>query len=100
MKTLQEFLEEQFDQEMMLAVLSGQSKKDADVPSKVRIRPVEIKGTVCYQATATVGQKAIHKNYTHEEVTHLHHRLPRKWFFPASDTGTAQRCFRSCQQEG
>ena len=68
MKTLQEFLEEQFDQEMMLAVLSGQRKKDADVPSKVRIRPVEIKGTVCYQATATVGQKAIHKNYTHEEV--------------------------------
>ena len=42
MKTLQEFLEEQFDQEMMLAVLSGQRKKDADVPSKVRIRPVEI----------------------------------------------------------
>lgn len=69
MKTLQEFLEEQFDQEMMLAVLSGQRKKDADVPSKVRIRPVEIKGTVCYQATATVGQKAIHKNYTHGEVT-------------------------------
>ena len=69
MKTLQEFLEEQFDQEMMLAGLSGQRKKDADVPSKVRIRPVEIKGTVCYQATATVGQKAIHKNYTHEEVT-------------------------------
>lgn len=62
-------MEEQFDQEMMLAVLSGQRKKDADVPSKVRIRPVEIKGTVCYQATATVGQKAIHKNYTHEEVT-------------------------------
>ena len=90
MKTLQEFLEEQFDQEMMLAVLSGQRKKDADVPSKVRIRPVEIKGTVCYQATATVGQKAIHKNY----------RLPRRRFFPASDTGTAQRCFRSCQQEG
>ena len=61
-------MEEQFDQEMMLAVLSGQRRKDADVPSKVRIRPVEIKGTVCYQATATVGQKAIHKNYTHEEV--------------------------------
>ena len=69
MKTLQEFLEEQFDQEMMLAVLSGQRKKDADVPSKVRIRPVEIKGTVCYQATATVGHKAIHKNYTPEELT-------------------------------
>lgn len=68
MKTLQEFLEEQFDQEMMLAVLSGQRQKGADIPSKVRIRPVEIRGTVCYQATAAVGQKAIHKNYTLEEV--------------------------------
>lgn len=68
MKTLQEFLEEQFDQEMMLAVLSGQRQKGDDIPSKVRIRPVEIRGTVCYQATAAVGQKAIHKNYTLEEV--------------------------------
>ena len=33
MKTLQEFLEEQFDQEMMLAVLSGQRQKGADIPS-------------------------------------------------------------------
>ena len=47
MKTLQEFLEEQFDQEMMLAVLSGQRQKGDDIPSKVRIRPVEIRGTVC-----------------------------------------------------
>ena len=85
---------------MMLAVLSGQRKKDADVPSKVRIRPVEIKGTVCYQATATVGQKAIHKNYTHEEVTAYITDCLEDGFFPASDTGTAQRCFRSCQQEG
>ena len=68
MKTLQEFLEEQFDQGMILAVLSGQRQKGADIPSKVRIRPVEIRGTVCYQATAAVGQKAIHKNYTLEEV--------------------------------
>ena len=61
-------MEEQFDQEMMLAVLSGQRQKGDDIPSKVRIRPVEIRGTVCYQATAAVGQKAIHKNYTLEEV--------------------------------
>ena len=68
MKTLQEFLEEQFDQGMMLAVLSGQRSKAAEVPSKVRIRPVEIRGELCYQATSTVGQKAIHRNYTRQEV--------------------------------
>lgn len=68
MKTLQNFLEEQFNDGMMLAVLSGQRNKDKDTPVKVRIRPVEIKGEICYQATATVGTKAVHKNYTADEV--------------------------------
>ena len=68
MKTLQNFLKEQFDDSMMLAVLSGQRKKEPDVPSRVRIRPVEIRGERVFQATATVGTKAIHKNYTLEEV--------------------------------
>ena len=68
MKTLQNFLEEQFNDGMMLAVLSGQRNKDKDAPAKVRIRPVEIKGEICYQATATVGTKAVHKNYTADEV--------------------------------
>ena len=68
MKTLQNFLKEQFDDGMMLAVLSGQRKKEPDVPSRVRIRPVEIRGERVFQATATVGTKAIHKNYTLEDV--------------------------------
>ena len=68
MKTLQNFLKEQFDDGVMLAVLSGQLKKESDVPSRVRIRPVEIRGERVFQATATVGTKAIHKNYTLEEV--------------------------------
>ena len=68
MKTLQNFLKEQFDDGMMLAVLSGQRKKEPDVPSRVRIRPVEIRGERVFQATATVGTKAIQKNYTLEEV--------------------------------
>ena len=68
MKTLQNFLKEQFDDGVMLAVLSGQRKKEPDVPSRVRIRPVEIRGERVFQATATVGTKAVHKNYTLEEV--------------------------------
>ena len=68
MITLQNFLKEQFDDGVMLAVLSGQRKKEPDVPSRVRIRPVEIRGERVFQATATVGTKAIHKNYTLEEV--------------------------------
>lgn len=68
MKTLQDFLKEQFRDGMILAVLSGQRKKEKDIPTKIRIRPVDIRGNVCYQATKTVGPKAIHQNYTEEEI--------------------------------
>lgn len=68
MMTLQEFLEEQFDGELMLAVLSGQRKKEEDAPSKVRIRMVQLKDGVCYQASSTVGTKVLHANYTREEA--------------------------------
>ena len=57
MMTLQEFLEKQFDENLMLAVLSGQRSKEKEAPSKVRIRQIELKGSVCYQASSTVGTK-------------------------------------------
>lgn len=66
MKTLQEFLEEQISEDLILAVLSGCRKKD--MPARVRIRPVELKGKICYQASSTVGQKVFHSNYTREEI--------------------------------
>jgi len=66
MKTIQEFLEKQINGELILAVLSGSRKKE--VPTRVRIRPVELKGQIFYQASSTVGQKVLHKNYTREEL--------------------------------
>lgn len=68
MKTLQEFLEKQFDGELKLAVLSGQRNKAKDAPSKVRIRMISLKDGICYQASSTVGTKVLHANYTREEV--------------------------------
>ena len=68
MMTLQEFLEKQFDEDLMLAVLSGQRSKEKDAPSKVRIRQIELKGSVCYQASSMVGTKVLHSNYGREEV--------------------------------
>ena len=68
MMTLQEFLEKQFDENLMLAVLSGQRSKEKEAPSKVRIRQIELKGSVCYQASSTVGPKVLHSNYSREEV--------------------------------
>ena len=66
MKTLREFLEEQFNEQLILAVMSG--SRNVEGPSKVKIRPVELKGQVFYQASATYGAKVIHKNYNSEEI--------------------------------
>ena len=61
-------MERQFDEELMLAVLSGQRSREKDAPSKVRIRQIELKGSVCYQASAAVGTKVLHSNYSRAEV--------------------------------
>ena len=65
MKTIDEYLEEQINEQLCLAVLSGSR---GDGPSKVKIRPVEIRGKVVYQASETVGTKVLHKNYSREEL--------------------------------
>ena len=60
MKTIDEYLEEQINEQLSQAVLSGSR---GNGPSKVKIRPVEIKGQIIYQASETVGTKVLHKNY-------------------------------------
>lgn len=66
MITTDEFLEELINEELILAVLSGCRKKDA--PDRVRIRPVELKGEILYQASASLGTKMFHRNYGREEL--------------------------------
>ena len=65
MKTIDEYLEEQINEQLCQAILSGSR---GDGPSKVKIRPVEIRGKVVYQASETVGTKVLHKNYSKEEL--------------------------------
>ena len=65
MKTIDEYLEEQINDQLCQAVLSGSR---GNGPSKVKIRPVEIRGQVVYQASETVGTKVLHKNYPREEL--------------------------------
>ena len=65
MKTIDEYLEEQINEQLNQAVLSGSR---GDGPSKVKIRPVEIKGQIMYQASETVGTKVLHKNYPREAL--------------------------------
>lgn len=61
MKELHDFLEEQFCEGLIQAVLSG--KRSGSGPSKIKIRPVLLKGEVCYQASFTEGTKVLHENY-------------------------------------
>ncbi len=65
MKTIDEYLDEQINEQLCQAVLSG-SKGEG--PSKAKIRPVEIKGQVVYQVSETVGTKVLHRNYHREEL--------------------------------
>ena len=34
----------------------------------MKLRPVELKGKICYQASMTEGPKVYHKNYSREEI--------------------------------
>ena len=65
MMTTDEFFDELINENMILAVLSGCRRKDA--PSRVRIRPVEVKGEILYQASVPEGAKMLHRNYRREE---------------------------------
>ena len=66
MMTTDEFFDELINENMILAVLSGCRRKDA--PSRVRIRPVEVKGEILYQASVPEGAKMFHRNYRREEL--------------------------------
>ena len=66
MKIIREFLEEQINEQLIQAVLSG--RRTGEGPSKVKLRPVELKGKLCYQASMTEGPKVYHKNFTREEM--------------------------------
>ncbi len=65
-KTIEEFLEELIGDELVLAVFSGCRKKE--LPSRIRIRPVELKGRILYQASATEGTKVVHTNYDRDTL--------------------------------
>ena len=66
MTTTDEFFDQLISENMILAVLSGCRRKDA--PSRVRIRPVELKGRILYQASLPDGAKMLHRNYEREEL--------------------------------
>ena len=87
MKTIREFLEEQINEQLIQAVVSG--RRTGEGPSKVKLRPVELKGQIFYQASMTEGTKVYHKNFAREEmIAYLEHAMEE--FRQLQATGRSQ----------
>ena len=59
---LAELLERYINEELILAVCSDPAFRSEDIPSKMKIRPVKLKGRILYQAALTIGTREIHEN--------------------------------------
>lgn len=66
MEKLRIILEENLNEEMLHATISG--KKHGEIAEKVRIRPVKLKGTLFFQTAVSDGKKEFHKNYEKTEM--------------------------------
>lgn len=66
MEKIKEFLECYIDATLHQIVISG-VRKQGEI-SKLKVRPVLLKGDIWYQVTATAGPKELHKNYQKEEL--------------------------------
>lgn len=95
MKNLREYLEEQINENLIQAVLSAGRNKDGI--SKIKIRPIRLKGQICYQASATEGQKVLHKNYGRTELIEYVEKRTCREFQTVSGTGCSNRRGCSCQ---
>lgn len=63
---IEELLNTYINEQLHRIILSN--ARDKSGPSKVRIRPVLMKGELMFQSTETHGPKEIHKNYNKQEI--------------------------------
>lgn len=66
MMNIEQLLNTYINEQLHRIILSNAQNPEG--PSKVRIRPVMMKGHLMYQGTETHGPKEIHKNYEKEEI--------------------------------
>lgn len=66
MEELRKVLEQNLNEEMLHATISG--KKHGNLEDKVRIRPVKLKGALFFQTAVSDGKKEFHKNYEKKEM--------------------------------
>lgn len=66
MEQLLNLLNQTINENMLRMTLSG--KRHAEMPDKVKIRPVQLKGQLYFQTCISDGKKEFHKNYPKEEL--------------------------------
>jgi SAM-dependent methyltransferase len=63
---LEEFLRQNISIDLLEMTLSGARSKDG--PSKVKVRPIELKGILLYQSSIQHEKQVFHKNYEKNEL--------------------------------
>ena len=66
MSELLELFEQVLDQELIQVILSN--TRDAAQGEKLKVRPVLIKGKLCFQETLYRDKKVFHTNYQKEQM--------------------------------
>lgn len=66
MEELKQLLENILNEDLLQIVISGQKRKD--IPLKIKIRPLNHRGMLVFQASSWDGKKEFHKNYEADEL--------------------------------
>lgn len=65
---LKELLDKCINDRLIDLTISGQKVKNEEAAMRVKIRPVQLKDEIKYQASEFVGKKVLHANYSEEEI--------------------------------
>ena len=65
---LKELLDKCINDRLIDLTISGQKVKNEEGVMRVKIRPVQLKDEIKYQASEFVGRKVLHTNYSEEEI--------------------------------
>ena len=66
MEQLKNAFLQSINEQLLLVIISSPRKKDG--VTKIKIRPLLMKGNICYQEESFMNNQAFHKNITEEEL--------------------------------
>ncbi|MDO4521757.1 MAG: SAM-dependent methyltransferase [Eubacteriales bacterium] len=66
MEKLLAILRETLNEQMLRATVSG--RRHGEIADKIKLRPVKLRGELCFQGTVSDGKREFHTNYHKEEL--------------------------------